>query len=137
VQNSEQQKKFKDEFMLKKASVIIVLGTLVSLMYVHQQVNLVKLSYLIKDNEKRVEMLVDQNEFLKYNVASLKSPEVLEEVMLARDIELFHPEDCQFVKIDLYKNRKVRRKRKTKNLAKMMFSYVFALKRTAVAQDSR
>jgi len=54
VQNSEQQKKFKDEFMLKKASVIIVLGTLVSLMYVHQQVNLVKLSYLIKDNEKRL-----------------------------------------------------------------------------------
>ena len=113
---------------------IIGVFTLSSLLYVHQQVNLLKLSYSIKTNEQTLEMLVDQNQLLKYNVASLKSPQVLEEVMIAKNIELLHPEQLQLIHMEYTGLKK--QTPHTQIFAKA-FSRLFSLKRTAIAGSAQ
>jgi cell division protein FtsL len=77
--------------------MIILILTFGCLLYVHLQIDLYKLSYEIKSNEKTVQMLVDQNRLLKYNVANLESPNSLERVMLAKNIELYYVDDVEIL----------------------------------------
>lgn len=118
---------------MRKPVVFIVTITLSSLLYVHLQINLYKVSYQIKNNEKIVDVLIDQNQLLKYNVASLKCPDSLESVMLAKNIELYHIDNVEFLRVN---TRKVPLTQKKKdNRIVSAFLKMFSIKRTAVADS--
>jgi len=70
-------------------STIIV--TSIALLYVHQQVELVKVSYDISSKEVRLERMLDRKESLGYNVKTLESPSRLEQVLLAKKIDVAFP----------------------------------------------
>lgn len=65
--------------------------TIISLVYVHQQVELVKLSYAIESKEKKIKDVLDRKEALSYNIENLESPSRLERVLSARKIDIAYP----------------------------------------------
>jgi hypothetical protein len=65
--------------------------TAVALIYVHQQVELVKLSYAIGCKEKRLKEILDHNEGLGYNIENLEDPARLEQVLVAKNVEVAFP----------------------------------------------
>lgn len=80
-------------------SVFLVFMTLVTLLYVHQQVQLLKLSYKINLNESQIARVLDQNKSLIYNVTRLKSPVYLDKKFLAINKDFAIPKQWQIVKI--------------------------------------
>lgn len=64
-------------------SILLVFITGVSLLYVHQQVMLLKMSYSIQSNEKEFTTLLDRNRSLMYTITRMKSPVYLGEKFLA------------------------------------------------------
>ena len=80
-------------------SIILVFITLVALLYVHQQVQLVKIGYKIEANERDVTSLLDQNKTLMYNITKLKSPVYLEKKFLASTKEFNIPQQWQVVEL--------------------------------------
>lgn len=71
------------------ASIICV--TLMALVYVHQHVEMVKLSYSIERKEKKVKELLDRRASLGYNINNLESPSRLEKVLIAQKIDIAFP----------------------------------------------
>ncbi len=82
-----------------KVLLIIVMLTLASLLYVHQQVELVKLSYAIESREKDVVLLLDRKEKLVYNLDNLTSPSRLEQVLVAKNIKVEYPKREQVISV--------------------------------------
>lgn len=78
---------------------ISVFVTLMCLFYVHQRVELIKLSYSIKDKQKSLTQLLDQNRFLVYNMNTLKSPANLEKILIAKNIKLESPAKWEELKL--------------------------------------
>jgi hypothetical protein len=80
---------------------IILLGivTLTALVYVHQQVELVKLSYEIDCKEKKLKEMLDRKGTLRYNISNLESPSRLEKVLLARKISVSYPKKGQVIRL--------------------------------------
>ena len=76
---------------LFRSILTIAIFTVASLMYVHQQVELVKLSYLIEKKEKSLNVVLDQREQLSYNIKNLESPSRLESALLAKNIDITFP----------------------------------------------
>lgn len=70
-----------------------------ALIYVHQQVELVKLSYSIENKEKKVKDMLDRRESLGYNVNNLEAPYRLEQVLLARNVDITFPKRANVVRI--------------------------------------
>ena len=77
----------------------MVLITSVALLYVHQQVQLLKISYEINSNEKEITRLLDQNKILIYNVTELKSPVYLDNKFLASKKNYAIPKQWQVVEV--------------------------------------
>lgn len=73
--------------------------TVLALVYVHQHVELVKMSYAIQYNEKRVAKLLDRNERLGYNIDNLENPSRLESVLHAQNIEIAMPKRGQIMQV--------------------------------------
>jgi hypothetical protein len=67
------------------------------LYYVSQQNQLLSLSYEIGQDQCKINNLLDQNNLLLYNTYRLKSPNNLEEALVAEDIHLTSPEKNQIV----------------------------------------
>jgi len=80
---------------------IIILGivTLTALVYVHQQVELVKLSYEIDCKEKKLKEMLDRKGILRYNISNLESPSRLEKVLLARKVSVSYPKKGQVIRL--------------------------------------
>ena len=78
-------------------SVIII--TALSLGYVAQWVKLIEYSYRINDGRKKLCLLIDENEGLRYNVASLKSPASLTKRLVSSDIELNVPQKWHNIRL--------------------------------------
>ena len=76
---------------LSRSVLPIVIFTVASLMYVHQQVELVKLSYLMEKKEKRLNEALDRREQLSYNIKNLEAPSRLESALLAKNIDITFP----------------------------------------------
>lgn len=70
-------------------STIII--TACALLYVHQNVEILKIGYSIDTNQKAFSYFLDRHRRLVYNLAKLKSPPALEEKLLAEEIELIEP----------------------------------------------
>lgn len=71
----------------------------VALLYVHQQVRLLKISYKINANEKDLTRLLDQNRALIYNITRIKSPINLGRKFLASKEEYSIPQRWQIVEV--------------------------------------
>lgn len=80
------------KFMITTAVV-----TLTALVYVHQQVELVKLSYEIETKEKIFEQALDLREGIIYNINDLEAPSRLEKALLAKKIDISFPKRGQVV----------------------------------------
>lgn len=80
---------------------IISIGiiTLAALVYVHQQVELVKLSYEIDCKEKLLKTIIDRRDILQYNMSNLESPSRLEKILLSRNINVSLPKRAQIIRL--------------------------------------
>lgn len=73
-------------------SLLSIFGiTLVALIYVHQQVELVKMSYSIDYKERKLKLLLDLKGNLGYNIANLEDPSRLEKILSAKKIDISFP----------------------------------------------
>ncbi|MFA5146099.1 MAG: hypothetical protein WC515_01790 [Candidatus Omnitrophota bacterium] len=79
--------------------VSIMVVTLVALVYVHQQVELLKLSYAIDGKEKRLEDMLDRTSGLEYNINDLEAPSRLEKTLLSHKVDITFPRRSQVVKV--------------------------------------
>lgn len=84
---------------LLKSLTLISIITLVALVYVHQQVELVKLSYSIEHKEKKLKDILDRKESLGYNVDNLEAPLRLEQALLSKNVEVTFPRRANVVKV--------------------------------------
>ena len=80
---------------------ITLLGivTIAAIIYVHQQVELVKLSYTIDCKEKKLKEMLDRKGVLRYNISNLESPSRLEKVLLARKVSVSYPKKGQVIRL--------------------------------------
>lgn len=88
-----------------RVTIMVVSATLVALLYVHQQVELVKISYSIDLKEKALKDILDHNEGLGYNIDNLEAPNRLEEALLAKRIEVAFPKRGHVVKLASAKHK--------------------------------
>ena len=80
-------------------SISLVFVTLLALLYVHQQVQLLKISYKINANEKNLSRLLDHSRALIYNITSIKSPVNLDKRFLASKKDYLIPQQWQIVEV--------------------------------------
>ena len=74
-----------------KFIISMTIVTFFSLVYVHQQIELVKLSYAIEYKEKKIKDVLDRKETLSYNIENLEAPSRLERVLSARKVDIGYP----------------------------------------------
>ena len=79
--------------------VMISCVTILSVLYVHQQVEMVKLSYAIEHKERIVKDMLDRNERLDYNIDNLEAPSRLEQALVAKNINVAFPKKGNVVKV--------------------------------------
>ena len=84
---------------LFKSLIIMGCLTLAALAYVHQQVELVKMSYAINYKERKLKDILDRRDCLGYNIANLENPSRLESVLLAKKIDISFPKPDHVFKI--------------------------------------
>lgn len=78
---------------------VIAVVTLTGLIYVHQQIELVKLSYSIETKEQKLKVLLDHKERLNYNIDNLEAPARLEKILMAKNIDVGFPGKYNVVKV--------------------------------------
>lgn len=79
--------------------IFVALAAVTALVYVHQQVELVKLSYAIECKEKLLKDILDQRESLGYNIDNLESPFRLEQVLISKNIDVSFPKQGHIVSV--------------------------------------
>lgn len=80
---------------MKRLAAILILTTLTGLFYVYEEIEAVKIGYEIRKQEQDKTVQLDLMRGLKYNIARLKAPEVLERQLLAQNIKLESPKSWQ------------------------------------------
>ena len=81
-----------------KITFLVILITSFALLYVHQQILLLKISYEVQKNEESAARLLDRNRILMYNIAQLKSPQTLQAKISKHKQEFAIPLEWQVVK---------------------------------------
>ena len=74
-----------------KFFISVIILTMCALLYVHQNIEILKAGYSIDTNQKAFSYFLDRHKRLVYNLAKLKSPSALEKRLLAEEIELIEP----------------------------------------------
>lgn len=121
--------------MIRKMPFVIIIITFLNLLYVYQQIELYKVSYEIKNKEKILESFVDQNQFLKYNVSNLKSPDRIEKCMLAKNINMELVEDVELLKFKVGKKHFASSDAGARGKFAKIFDDIFSIKRIAMADS--
>jgi len=80
-----------------RSALCIMFLTAIGLIYVHQQVELVKLSYSIGIKERCLKEMLDHRESLSYNIDNLEAPLRLEQVLSSQKIDLAFPRSAHVV----------------------------------------
>ncbi|HLF17316.1 MAG TPA: hypothetical protein VI749_00270 [Candidatus Omnitrophota bacterium] len=70
---------------LSKLLKWIGFGTLLALVYIHMQMNIIQLAYEGKNKEVSIRHLVEENGYMTYNILTLKSANNLGHKLLAKD----------------------------------------------------
>jgi hypothetical protein len=89
-----------------KFSITLIFVTFVALLYVHQQVQILKMGYKVTSCEKEMIRLLDQNKGLVYNITQRKSPVYLEQKFLATKKDFGIPKQWQVVRVMTPKEEK-------------------------------
>ena len=82
---------------ISKACLSITAATFIALVYVHQQVEVVKLSYAIDNKERKAEDMLDRKRALEYNINGLAAPTRLEKALYSQRIDIAFPKRSQVV----------------------------------------
>jgi len=82
-----------------KSLIPVIIFTVASLAYVHQQVELVKMSYHIEKKEKALNEILDRNDQLSYNIQNLESPARLERILVSKNINITFPRKGHVLKM--------------------------------------
>lgn len=82
---------------MKKFLFGIVIVTLFALSYVHQEVELLKTGYQLRNREKLQAELLDQKDILTYNILALKAPSRLESALSFKGADYRMPERWEVV----------------------------------------
>ena len=75
----------------------MVILTSAALVYVHQQIELVKLGYEIDCNDKKVKEMLDRRDILRYNISNLESPARLENALSSKKVTVYYPKRGQVI----------------------------------------
>lgn len=75
----------------------IGVGTLIALAYTHQQVALIEARYAIEQRVAAKGDRLDQHHILLYNVLTLQAPQLLEQRLARRDIQLVSPREIAWM----------------------------------------
>lgn len=122
-----------------KPIVSIMAITLIALAYVHQQIEIVKLSYVLDNKERNLERILDHKETLRYNIKELENPSRLERVLLSRKIYTAFPGRGQVVNIiSAPSNARITEPVRRASLEKAIYSRIFeylGLKAEAQARE--
>lgn len=74
-----------------KAIACILICAVISIFYVHQEIEIFKTSFKINKHNEEVSFLLDQYRSLVYNLSRLESPKRIEQALSANDIMLCMP----------------------------------------------
>jgi hypothetical protein len=77
----------------------IAIGTSLCLMYVYQQIEIVKFGYKIDRAQKALEVCLDRKTSLEYIVSSLESPSNIDKSLLLKDNAYEMPATYKLVKL--------------------------------------
>ena len=80
---------------MKRFVATLALATIAALTYVSQEVEAVKIGYMIRKQEETKTLLLDRARALNYNIARLKAPATLEKRLTAQKISLQSPKSWQ------------------------------------------
>jgi hypothetical protein len=80
---------------MKRFLAIVLLTTAAALFYVSQEVEAVKVGYIIRKQEETKTQYLDRARALKYNIARLKAPGNMERRLTAQRIMLQSPKSWQ------------------------------------------
>ena len=69
----------------------ILLFTTLALLYVHQEISIVKTSFLINKHRDELSFLLDRYRCLVYNLSQLESPKRIEDTLCVNEITLCVP----------------------------------------------
>ncbi|OGW85883.1 MAG: hypothetical protein A3C35_06720 [Omnitrophica bacterium RIFCSPHIGHO2_02_FULL_46_11] len=83
----------------KRTVTFLILGTLLLLLYVHEQVSIFQVSYSIERKEREIARLSEEYKTAKFNLARLRSPRLLSERMKKMSLDLGIPTDQEIVTI--------------------------------------
>ncbi|MBI3999454.1 MAG: hypothetical protein HY351_02465 [Candidatus Omnitrophica bacterium] len=83
----------------KRAFAFLILGTLALLLYVHEQVSIIQVSYSIEKKERDLARLSEDYKTARFKVARLRSPHVLNERMKKLSLNLTAPTDQKVVRV--------------------------------------
>jgi len=89
----------------------IILCLVLTLCYVHQEIEIVKTGFNISTHKKKVSLLLDQYRSLVYNLSRLESPKRIEDTLCTNEIVLCMPKVeniKRFDRIDLAYTRQSR-----------------------------
>ena len=78
----------------------ILLFTLLALLYVHQEITIVKTSFLIGKHRHEISFLLDHYRSLVYNLSQLESPKRIEDTLCVNEITLCMPNAANIRRID-------------------------------------
>ncbi len=113
-----------------KFFLVMAIATAITLGYVHQQIELLKVSYRIEISEENLTKLLDRNGFLLYNLTASKSPHNLERMLLVKDVTFGLPTSRQLVRIN---QPQFERRLSGWEKTKIAFANIFALNSNAEA----
>ncbi len=83
----------------KRIFSFLILGTLLLLLYVHEQIVIFQVSYSIEKKERQVARLSEDYKIAKFRAARLRSPDVLNKRMKELSLDLTSPKDREVIKI--------------------------------------
>lgn len=83
----------------KRTFSFLIIGTLLLLSYVHEQILIFQVSYSIEKKEREVARLSEEYKNAKFRVARLRSPDALSKRMKKTSLELTTPRDQEVVRI--------------------------------------
>ena|SRR3989338_3565889 len=85
----------------KQTFKFFLLGTILILLYVHQQTAILRLSYSIEKKEKQLVTLNENYKMARYQRARLRSPAFLNREMKKRALNLTNPKAVEVVNISM------------------------------------
>jgi len=118
---------------LKSVAIYAVVVTGLCLLFVRQQVQIVKLSYKLRDQEKSLTQTIDRNRVLLYNNTSLKAPKYLATMLRENNMELALPETTAVAKVRVLRKQTTQLAKSTNESWKTHFLDLFVPKAQAAS----